>query len=59
MKIDDENREHVYDYLSMHEEDVAEKIPLITTWILRNFTVPHMQQIRAIYWKSTNYSQII
>jgi hypothetical protein len=31
MTMDDEKREHVYDYLSMYEEDAAEEIPPIPT----------------------------
>ena len=48
--MEDKNQEHAYDdYLSLYmecaEEDFqnGKKIP---TWILRNFTVRQMQQIR-------------
>ncbi len=48
MKMEDKNREHAYDYLSLYmdaEEDFQndKKIP---TWILRNFTVRQMHEIR-------------
>ena len=53
--MDDEIREHVYDYSSMYEEDAAEKIPPIPTWILHNLTVPQMQQIRNT-WRKELYT---
>ena len=49
MKMEDKNQEHAYDYLSLYEEYAEEdfqdgkKIP---KWILRNFTVRQMEQIR-------------
>ena len=49
MKMEYKNQEHAYDYLSLYYEDAEEdfqngkKIP---KWILRNFTVRQMQQIR-------------
>ena len=50
--MNNENEEHLYDYLSMYEEDAEDeeldfqddkKIP---NWIFRNFTVRQMDQIR-------------
>ena len=48
MKMEDKNREHAYDYISLYEEEEGDfqnskKIP---KWILRNFTGRQMEQIR-------------
>jgi hypothetical protein len=49
MKMEYKNQEHAYDYFSLYQDDAEEdfqngkKIP---KWILRNFTVRQMQQIR-------------
>ncbi len=54
MKMEDKNQEHAYDYLSLYQDYAEEdfqngkKIP---KWILRNFTVRQMQQIRDTWRK--------
>ncbi len=43
------DEEHENDYLSMYTEDEAKNFhngKKIPTWILRNFSVPQMEQIR-------------
>ncbi len=43
------NREHAYDYLSLYMEDAEEDFQngkKISTWILRNFMVRQMHEIR-------------
>ena len=43
------DEEHENDYLSMYTEDAAKNFyngKKILTWILRNFSVPQMEQIR-------------
>jgi hypothetical protein len=50
MKMEDKNQEHAYDdYLSLHQdyaEEDFQDIKKIPKWILRNFTVRQMEQIR-------------
>ena len=49
MKVKKEKEKNLYDYLSMYSEDKEREIhndKKIPTWILRNFTVPQMEQIR-------------
>ena len=46
--MEDKNREHAYDYISLYEDEEGDfqdgtKIP---KWILCNFTVRQMEQIR-------------
>ncbi len=50
MKMKKENDEHRYDYLSLYKKDAEKDFQndkkIIPTWILRDFTVRQMEQIR-------------
>ena len=55
MQMKKESNEHVYDYLSLYLNDAEKDFKndkKILTWILRNFTVRQMEQIRIFLLSS-------
>jgi hypothetical protein len=54
MRMEDKNREHAYDYISLYEDEEGDfqDGTKITKWILRNFTERQMNEIRIRGGKS-------